>query len=61
MNCPICNEPNNCAMEVDKTAADCWCFQTYFPKELLQAVPPELKDKACICRKCVERMALDTN
>ena len=53
--CPLCSQPNKCAMEIEKTTAQkqepCWCVSVEFPKELLAQLP---KDSAgCICNKCV--------
>ncbi|MFC5701486.1 cysteine-rich CWC family protein [Cohnella faecalis] len=59
MNCPICGGSNFCAMEAGTASQGCWCFETKFPKELLDRVPEELRDKACICRSCAERAALE--
>ena len=41
--CPICQEPNVCAMEVAKATgqpiAECWCVNVSFSAELLAKVP----------------------
>ncbi|NBY06361.1 MAG: hypothetical protein EBQ84_00155 [Betaproteobacteria bacterium] len=37
-DCPICKQPNQCAMEIEKATSikePCWCFQVEFLKELL--------------------------
>ena len=31
----------------------CWCMTATFSSELLDRVPEEAKNKACICEKCV--------
>ena len=53
--CPICKEKNLCLNlgETDKEKA-CWCNEPSikFPEELLSQVSPELRKKACICKKC---------
>lgn len=55
--CPLCGEPNNCAMEQEKKTGlkqdPCWCVSMEFPKELLATLPSDAK--ACICNACVER------
>ncbi|MGG1635162.1 cysteine-rich CWC family protein [Paenibacillus sp. NRS-1760] len=61
MNCPLCNGPNDCAMEENNAAKDCWCFQKSFPSTLLEAVPEELKNKACICRNCLSKVVEEQN
>ncbi|MGF1764974.1 cysteine-rich CWC family protein [Aliivibrio kagoshimensis] len=32
----------------------CWCARTTIPEALIEQVPKELKNRACICTKCVE-------
>jgi len=52
--CPLCGA-NDCAMS--SPAADqgpCWCFRVEIPPALLARVPAELRNRACICRRCVE-------
>lgn len=49
-HCPLCNEVNHCGAE----NGDCWCFHTEIPIELQERIPIELREKACICQKCVE-------
>lgn len=53
--CPICGEPNQCAMAADPTARECWCGSETFPREIFNHLPNEAVRKACICRKCLER------
>ena len=54
--CPICGEPNQCAQEIAKVTGKppktCWCMTATFSSELLDRVPEEAKNKACICEKC---------
>jgi hypothetical protein len=56
--CPLCGEPNACAMELEKATgevqASCWCVNMGFTPELLAQVPPEAQGKACICAKCAQ-------
>ncbi|WP_310625399.1 cysteine-rich CWC family protein [Limnohabitans sp.] len=55
--CPLCGQPNQCAMEVAKItghpAATCWCVQAFFLPELLAQVPAAAQRQACICQACV--------
>ena len=55
--CPICGETNQCAQEIAKATGKppetCWCMTATFSSELLDRVPEEAKNKACICEKCV--------
>ncbi|NBD23257.1 cysteine-rich CWC family protein [Paenibacillus glycinis] len=49
-DCPICGQTNAC-----EGSHDCWCGKAYFPRELFELVPPELRGKACICRACLRK------
>jgi hypothetical protein len=52
--CPLCGRPNDC--QLCTTAAykgPCWCTKVKIPAELLAQVPPDLQNRACICRDCV--------
>ena len=57
-NYPICGEPNQYAQEVAKATGKpqepCWCMTATFSAELLDRVPEEAKNKACICEKCAK-------
>ena len=61
--CPLCDQPNNCAMELEKSTGKkqepCWCVSVEFPKELLAQLP---KDAAgCICNECVKNAGVLKN
>lgn len=51
--CPLCGGDNQCKVGVHKQVT-CWCMETKFPKELLNAVPKESKGKQCICQDCLD-------
>lgn len=54
--CPLCGQPNHCAMEQARTCgeqAPCWCTREQFSAQLLQQLPDTHRDKACICQACV--------
>ena len=55
--CPICTEPNVCAMEKAKASVTqperCWCMDAVFTTEVMDQVPDVAKGKACICAQCV--------
>jgi hypothetical protein len=53
--CPLCGEPNDCALAADPDAAECWCDDLEFPQELLDQVPINAVHQTCICRTCLER------
>jgi len=48
--CPLCGEPNRCAMVEGKT--DCWCCDVEIPEAVLEAIPDAARGVACICRQC---------
>lgn len=50
--CPICGEPNRCAMVEGN--ADCWCCDIPIPPEVLARIPEKARRVACVCRACVE-------
>ena len=54
--CPLCGQPNRCAMaQADPAAAEktaCWCAHLSFSAELLARVPAQAQRKACICQQC---------
>jgi prepilin-type N-terminal cleavage/methylation domain-containing protein/prepilin-type processing-associated H-X9-DG protein len=53
-SCPLCGGANECQLcSPAAYKGPCWCAQTQIPEALLAQVPPELKNKACICRSCV--------
>lgn len=54
--CPLCGQPNACAMEVERATGQpqppCWCTQLDFTPALLDQVPASARGQACICRAC---------
>ena len=54
--CPLCGQPNRCAMEVERETGvvqgPCWCTRVDFSAELLARVPPQAQRLACICSAC---------
>ena len=54
--CPICQEPNVCAMEKAKATGTkperCWCMDAVFTPAVMDQVPDSAKGKACVCAKC---------
>ncbi|MDB5860687.1 MAG: hypothetical protein JWQ76_4376 [Ramlibacter sp.] len=57
--CPLCRQPNRCAMEVARASGRppeaCWCTQVDFSADLLARVPAEAQRLACICEACARR------
>ncbi len=54
--CPLCQNTNRCAIEVEKASGEmqppCWCTPLTFDAELLARVPPQSRNLACICQRC---------
>ncbi|WP_017755359.1 cysteine-rich CWC family protein [Calidifontibacillus oryziterrae] len=50
--CPICNKENNCGKLQGQKV--CWCVSETFPGEIFELVPEEKRNKACICKDCVQ-------
>ena len=57
--CPLCRQPNDCQLcTLSASQGPCWCVRVEIPDELLARVPVELRNRACICRNCVESFHL---
>ncbi|QYJ98171.1 cysteine-rich CWC family protein [Shewanella alkalitolerans] len=55
--CPLCHQPNQCAVVEGHGSDTCWCHhQTFAPKaQLSQAIAPDV----CICQACAEALRLE--
>ena len=51
--CALCGSANDCGLARGETT--CWCFEVVVPPSLLAQIPEALRDRACVCRACVER------
>lgn len=52
--CPLCGQPNDCRLCADPVQPGaCWCVRETIPNVLRARVPPEARQKACICHACV--------
>lgn len=53
--CPACGASNSCSLADPRTVAQaCWCYGVSIAPEVLEALPAELRDKACLCPRCAE-------
>jgi hypothetical protein len=41
-------------------ASTCWCFHAEIPAEVLERVPAEARDRACVCQGCASQPELAT-
>ncbi len=55
--CPLCDLPNQCGKEDPNNKIDgrCWCATEIIPREIFKLVPEEKLNKACICKKCLDK------
>jgi hypothetical protein len=60
--CPLCGGSNDCRVcGVTDSEGPCWCAEVKIPDGLAAQVPPELRNKACICRNCVTKYQQSTD
>ena len=53
--CPLCGGPNDCLLcSTAAVKGPCWCASVEIPSALLARVPEPLRNRACLCRACVE-------
>ncbi|WP_027094047.1 cysteine-rich CWC family protein [Cohnella thermotolerans] len=50
--CPLCGQPNGCALTEGRPIEACWCVQATVPEDVLKRIPPERRLKACVCPSC---------
>ena len=48
--CPLCGNMNECGLAAG--AGSCWCFTESVPPEVLERIPAEARNVACVCRFC---------
>jgi prepilin-type processing-associated H-X9-DG protein/prepilin-type N-terminal cleavage/methylation domain-containing protein len=54
--CPLCGGANVCQLCSPATyKGSCWCARVEMPDALLARVTEPLRNRACICRNCVEK------
>ena len=53
--CPLCQQPNQCALSAGKSAQNCWCQQQTVPASLLAKIPTHWQGKSCICQHCIDK------
>ena len=58
--CPLCGAANACQLcSPAAHKGSCWCARVEIPGELLARVPENFRNRACICRNCVEKFQRD--
>ena len=53
--CPLCGNPNQCALAAGDLSQPCWCTGVTFPAAVLGQVPEVQQRVTCICRRCAEQ------
>lgn len=48
--CPLCGGDNKCMHN-----KECWCMDKEIPGELIEKIPLDKREKACICENCIDR------
>lgn len=52
--CPLCGKPNDCQLcSPAAYKGSCWCLRVEIPEALLAQLPPDSRNKDCLCRACV--------
>ncbi|KIH84808.1 cysteine-rich CWC family protein [Pseudomonas batumici] len=53
--CPACGARNDCALADPRTAdRPCWCYSVSIDRAVLEALPAELRNAACLCPRCAQ-------
>jgi len=55
--CPLCGQPNRCAMAEEHPVGACWCVSIRLTADMLEAVPTEDRGVRCICETCAHALA----
>ena len=59
-SCPLCGAANECQLSSpDARPNPSWCVGVEMPAALLDRVPGEFRQCACICRSCVENFRFE--
>lgn len=53
--CPACGALNDCSMAAPQTDnPPCWCYGVSINPNVLEALPAELRNVACLCPRCAQ-------
>jgi len=55
--CPLCDQPNRCAMAEGESVSACWCTNIRLTVDMLEAVPTKDRGVRCICATCAHALA----
>ena len=60
--CPLCGGANECQLcSPAAYKGRCWCADEEISSELLARVPEHFRNRACICKPCVEKFRREKN
>ncbi|MDP3979507.1 MAG: cysteine-rich CWC family protein [Pseudomonas sp.] len=60
-HCPCCGQRNQCAQAgAAAPVTECWCFGAAVDPEVLDSLPPEQRNSACLCPRCAQGLAPGT-
>lgn len=57
--CPRCGQVNACGMSEVENGTPCWCFTTPIDRAVLDALPEEQRDQACLCSRCAQGLPVE--
>lgn len=53
--CPACGARNACVLaDPRSTDQPCWCYSVDIDPAVLEALPEELRNTACLCPRCAQ-------
>jgi hypothetical protein len=55
-SCPLCGQPNSCALAAGQSTSACWCAGVKLTRELLERLPVEHRGATCICAACARAL-----
>jgi len=59
--CPSCGQLNQCAQaDADAPVTACWCFNVPVDAAQLALLPPEQRNRSCLCPRCAQGLAPET-
>ena len=50
--CPLCHQPNQCALAQGRPPEECWCMRTPVAPAALAQIPAAERGQRCICPVC---------
>lgn len=51
--CPACGASNQCSLADPRSATQaCWCYSVQIDPGVIEALPAELRNSACLCPRC---------